>query len=217
MLTTDCVCRILRGTTKSASPISFTRSSTATQSFWKRNRTRSSWAFASSSNLSHFATAPPRDFNQVMAPVLCITSSSPTFGFCLPIISGRQMCAPCTRTNSRFCRIAPFVQSSRFLRIRFSCRCQAYPSISAHFFIVVKSGAALTPVLTSHFSHLDERLTSSIQTLFHPMSVYCFFSWLTHKLVFIYTLGLIRRFAMASSSPTTSIPIQEPVFLQFLQ
>ena len=57
MLTTDCVCRILRGTTKSASPISFTRSSTATQSFWKRNRTRSSWAFASSSNLSHFATA----------------------------------------------------------------------------------------------------------------------------------------------------------------
>ena len=48
------------------------------------------------------------------------------------------------------------------------------------------------------------------------MSVYCFFSWLTLKLVSIYTLGLIRRFAMASSSPTTSIPIQEPVFLQFL-
>ena len=57
MLTTDCACRILRGTTKSASPISFTRSSTATQSFWKRSRTRSSWAFALSSSLLPFATA----------------------------------------------------------------------------------------------------------------------------------------------------------------
>ena len=149
-------------------------------------------------------------------PILRITSCSPTFGFRLTIISGRQMCAPCTRTNARFCRIAPFVQSSRFLRIRFSCRCQAYPSIFAHLFIVVKSGAALTPVLTSHVSHPAERLTSPIHTLFYPMSVYCFFSWLTLKLVSIYTLGLIRRFAMASSSPTTSIPIQEPVFLQFL-
>ena len=105
-------------------------------------------------------------------PILRITSCSPTFGFRLTIISGRQMCAPCTRTNARFCRIAPFVQSSRFLRIRFSCRCQAYPSIFAHLFIVVKSGAALTPVLTSHVSHPAERLTSSIHTLFYPMSVY---------------------------------------------
>ena len=57
MLTTDCAWQILHGTMKSASPISFTRSSTAIQSFWKRNRTRSSWASASSSSLSHFATA----------------------------------------------------------------------------------------------------------------------------------------------------------------
>ena len=32
----------------------------------------------------------------------------------------------------------------------------------------------------------------------------------------IYTVGLFQPRAMASSSPTTSIPIQEPVFLQFL-
>ena len=48
------------------------------------------------------------------------------------------------------------------------------------------------------------------------MSLYCLFSWLTLTLVSIYTLGLIRHRVMASSSPTTSIPIQEPVFLQFL-
>ena len=48
------------------------------------------------------------------------------------------------------------------------------------------------------------------------MSLYCLFSWLTLTFVFIYTLGLIRHSVMASSSPTTSIPIQEPVFLQFL-
>ena len=64
------------------------------------------------------------------------------------------MCAPCTRTDSRFCRIAPFVQSSRFLRIRFNCRCQAYSPISTHLFTVVKSVAAPTPLclsLTFHF------------------------------------------------------------------
>jgi hypothetical protein len=32
----------------------------------------------------------------------------------------------------------------------------------------------------------------------------------------IHTVGLFQPRAMASSSPTTSIPIQEPVFLQFL-
>ena len=57
MWTTDCACRTPAGTTKSASPIFFTRSSTAIQSFWKRNRTRSSWAFASSSSLLPFVTA----------------------------------------------------------------------------------------------------------------------------------------------------------------
>ena len=64
------------------------------------------------------------------------------------------MCAPCTRTDSRFCRIAPFVQRSRFLRIRFNCRCQAYSPISTHLFTVVKSVAAPTPWclrLTFHF------------------------------------------------------------------
>ena len=41
-------------------------------------------------------------------------------------------------------------------------------------------------------------------------------SWFTLKFVPIYTVGLFQLCAMASSSPTTSIPIQEPVFLQFL-
>ena len=49
---------------------------------------------------------------------------------------------------------------------------------------------------------------------------HCMFS-MTFKLVQpqfvpIYTVGLFQLRAMASSSPTTSIPIQEPVFLQFL-
>ena len=46
--------------------------------------------------------------------ILRITSCRPTFGFCFTTLSGRQMCAPYTRTNARFCRIAPFVQSCRF-------------------------------------------------------------------------------------------------------
>ena len=54
---TDCACRTPAGTTKFASPISSTQSSTAILSFWKRNRTRSSWAFASSLSLLPFATA----------------------------------------------------------------------------------------------------------------------------------------------------------------
>ena len=41
-------------------------------------------------------------------------------------------------------------------------------------------------------------------------------SWFTLKFVPIYTVGRFQLRAMASSSPTTSIPIQEPVFLQFL-
>ena len=41
-------------------------------------------------------------------------------------------------------------------------------------------------------------------------------SWYTLKFVPIYPVGLFQLCAMASSSPTTSIPIQEPVFLQFL-
>ena len=83
---------------------------------------------------------------------------------------------------------------------------------------MVKSSAALTLALTSHFSHPAERLTSSTHTLFIFIRYWCiaFSSWLTLKLGFIYILAHIRRFVMASSSPTTSIPIQEPVFLQFL-
>ena len=68
----------------------------------------------------------------------------------------------------------------------------------------------------SHVSLLAWRITSSVRTLFYRRSLYRCFSWLTLKLVPIYTRGLSRRFAMASSSPTTSVPIQEPVFLQFL-
>ena len=90
------------------------------------------------------------------------------------------MCAPYTRTNARFCRIAPFVQSSRFLRIRFSRCCQADPSIFAHFFLVVKSGSALTPVLTSHVSHPAESLTYSIHTLFILPDVGVLLSQLAH-------------------------------------
>ena len=171
MLTTDCVCRILRGTTKSASPISFTRSSTATQSFWKRNRTRSSWAFASSSSLSPFATA-------LRATSTRSWPHSPhhLLQFNFRVSSHDYFWSPNVRTlhmNERevlpHCTVCT---EQRFLRIRLSCRCQAYPSIFAHLFIVVKSGAALTPVLMSHVSHPAERLTSPIHTLFYPMSVY---------------------------------------------
>ena len=97
--------------------------------------------------------SPPRDFNQVMAPF----SASPlgtTIGFRLTTIFGCQMCAPCPRTDSGFRRIASFVQSSRFLRIRFNCSCQADSPISTHLFIVVKSVAAPIPLclrFTSHF------------------------------------------------------------------
>ena len=149
--------------------------------------------------------------------ILRITSGRPTFGFCFTTISGRQMCAPCTRTNTRFCRIAPFVQNCRFYRVRFSCCCQADPSIFARFLIVVKSKTALPLALTSHCSHPAERFTYSGHTLIYLTRLeYCVLSWLTLKLGFIYFLAHIRRFVMASSSPTTSIPIQEPVFLQFL-
>ena len=126
------------------------------------------------------------------------------------------MCAPCTRTNARFCRIAPFVQNCRFHRVRFSYCCQADPSIFARFFIVVKFRTALPLALTSHCSHPAERFTYSGHTLIYLILEYCVLSWLTLKLGFIYFLDHIRRFLMASSSPTTSIPIQEPVFLQFL-
>ena len=71
--------------------------------------------------------------------ILRITFGRPTFGFCFTIISGRQMRAPCTRTNTRFCRFAPFVQICRFYRVR-PCRCcQADPSIFARSLIVVKT------------------------------------------------------------------------------
>ena len=78
------------------------------------------------------------------------------------------MCAPCPGTDSSFCRIASPVQSSRFLRIRFNCRCQTYSPISTHLFTVVKSVAA--PMLscfrlTFHFK-LDVSPLAS-RTLFH--------------------------------------------------
>ena len=126
------------------------------------------------------------------------------------------MCAPCTRTNARFCRIAPSVQNCRFYRVRFSYCCQADPSIFARFLIVVKSRTALPLALTSYCSHPAERFTYSGHTLIYLILEYCVLSLLTLKLGFIYFLAHIRRFVMASSSPTTSIPIQEPVFLQFL-
>ena len=81
---------------------------------------------------------------------------------------------------------------------------------------MVKFRTALPLALTSHCSHPAERFTYSGHTLIYLILEYCVLSWLTLKLGFIYFLAHIRRFVMASSSPTTSIPIQEPVFLQFL-
>ena len=81
---------------------------------------------------------------------------------------------------------------------------------------MVKFSTALTLAFTSHCSHHAERLTTSTHALFYLILVYCVLSWLTLKLGLIYFSAHIRRFVMASSSPTTSIPIQEPVFLQFL-
>ena len=57
MWTTDFVLQTLPGTTKSLLPTFCTRSSTETQSSWKRSRIRSFLAFALSSNPSHYATA----------------------------------------------------------------------------------------------------------------------------------------------------------------
>ena len=57
MWTTDFVLQTLPGTTKSLLPTFCTRSSTATQSSWKRSQIKSFWAFALSSNPSHYATA----------------------------------------------------------------------------------------------------------------------------------------------------------------
>ena len=97
---------------------------------------------------------PPARLQPGHGPILRITSSGTTIWFRLTTIFGRQMCAPCTRTDSRFRRIASFVQSSRFLQIRFNCRCQAYSPISTHLLTVVKFVAAPTPLclrLTSHF------------------------------------------------------------------
>ena len=97
---------------------------------------------------------PPARRQPGHGPILRITSSGTTIWFRLTTIFGRQMCAPCTRTDSRFRRIASFVQSSRFLRIRFNCRCQAYSPISTHLLTVVKFVAAPTTLclrLTSHF------------------------------------------------------------------
>ena len=70
--------------------------------------------------------------------------------------------------------------------------------------------------LTFHYSHLAERFTYLDLIRIYLISELCFSSWLTLKLGFIYLLTHIRRIVMASSPPTTSIPIQEPVFLQFL-
>ena len=68
---------------------------------------------------------------------------------------------------------------------------------------------------TFHVSLHTWRITSYFRTPFHRL-LSRYVSWLTLKFVPIYTCDLSRPFAMASSSPTTSIPIQEPVFLQFL-
>ena len=51
--------------------------------------------------------------------------------------------------------------------------------------------------------------------MFHQICQ-CHSSWFTLKSVPICADGRLQLRAMASSSPTTSIPIQEPVFLQFL-
>ena len=51
--------------------------------------------------------------------------------------------------------------------------------------------------------------------MFHQICQ-CHSSWFTLKSVPICADGRLQLRAMASSSPTTSIPIQERVFLQFL-
>ena len=142
MLTTDCVSQILPGTTKSALPISCTRSSTANPSFWKRNQIRSSWALHW---VRTFRTTlqSPTWLQPGYGTILRITFGGAIIRLRITTLFGRQMCAPCPGTDSRFRRIASFVQDSRFLWIRSHCRCQAYLPIFTHFFSVVKSVAAL--------------------------------------------------------------------------
>ena len=103
------------------------------------------------------ALQPPTWLQPGYGTILRITFGGAIIRLRLTTLFGRQMCAPCPGTDSRFCRIASFVQSSRFLWIRSNCRCQAYSLISTHFFTVVKSVAApilLCLRLTFHF-HVD--------------------------------------------------------------
>ena len=111
---------------------------------------------------------PPTRLQPGHGTILCITFGGATIRLRLTTRFGRQMCAPCPGTDSRFCRIASFVQSSRFLRIRFNCRCQTYSPISTHFFTVVKSVAAPMlshPCLTFHFQ--VDVLPYAVKTMFH--------------------------------------------------
>ena len=87
-------------------------------------------------------------------PILGITPGGATFRLCFTALFGSQMCAPSAGTDSRFCRIASFVQSSRFLWIGFNCRCQTYSPIFTCYFTVVKSVAASRScVSVSRFTH----------------------------------------------------------------
>ena len=103
-----------------------------------------------------------------MAPFSASPLAVQLSGFVSRLLFGRQMCAPCPGTDSRFCRIASFVQSSRFLRIRFNCRCQTYSPISTHFFTVVKSVAApMLSCLCLTFHFQVDVSPYAVKTMFH--------------------------------------------------
>ena len=62
-----------------------------------------------------FAIQPPTGLQPGHGTFFGITIGGAIVRICLSIIFGRQMRAPYVRTNTRFCRIASFVQSCRFL------------------------------------------------------------------------------------------------------
>ena len=78
--------------------------------FWKRNQIRSSWGFCIEFEPFALRYSPPRDFNQVMAPF----SASPLAVQLSGCVSRLFLVAKCpTRTDSRLCRVASFVQELR--------------------------------------------------------------------------------------------------------
>ena len=213
MLTTDCAWQILRGTMKSASPISCTRSSTAIRLFWNGTG-------PGVPGLLHRVRAfrtplqPPARLQPGHGPILRITSSGTTIWFRLTTIFGRQMCAPCTRTDSSFAALHRLYRAAGFCESDLTAAAKLFANIYTppHCGKFVAAPTPLCLRLTSHFLFDVSPLPSEL----YFTDCCTDFSAGSPQIRSHLHCWPYSTFAMASSSPTTSIPIQEPVFLQFL-